>query len=102
MEKQVTSKDNITAADSDLSQKIDQQNQETMTKLQGLNGKEFDQAYVQAMVDGHQQVLDTLENQLIPAAQDPGLKAQLEKEQKVVQTHLDHAKKLSDSLGGSQ
>lgn len=98
-ETSVAKKAGITPADSDQSQQITQQNQDTASKLQGLSGKEFDQAYVQAMVDGHQKVLDTLDNTLIPAAQDPQLKAQLQKERSTVQTHLEHAKQLNDSLG---
>jgi putative membrane protein len=99
-ETNLASKAGITPSDSDQSQQITQANSDLAQKLQGLSGKEFDQAYVQAMVEGHQKVLDTIDNTLIPAAQNDQLKAQLQKERSVVETHLDHAKKLNDSLGG--
>ena len=90
----------ITPADSDLSQKMTDENKELADKLKDLKGKDFDKAYAQAMADGHQKVLDTIDNVLIPAAQNADLKSQLQKERGVVETHLEHAKKLNDSLGG--
>jgi putative membrane protein len=102
METDVASKAGITPADSDMSAKITQMNSDTASQLQGLKGAEFDKAYVQAQVDAHTKVLDMLDNQLIPAAQNADLKAQLTKERSVVATHLEHAKKLAASMGGSQ
>jgi putative membrane protein len=102
METDVESKSNITPADSDMSAKITQMNSDTADQLKGLKGKEFDKAYVKAQVDAHTKVLDSLDNVLIPAAQDPGLKAQLQKERPVVAMHLEHAKKLADAMGVSQ
>jgi len=101
MEDAVTSKAGITPADSDTSTKITQMGSDTMTQLQGLKGKEFDKAYVQAQVEAHTKVLDSLDNMLIPAAQNADLKAQLQKERPVVAAHLEHAKKLADSMGAS-
>jgi putative membrane protein len=102
METDVEAKSNITPADSDMSAKITQMNSDTADQLKGLKGKEFDKAYVKAQVDAHTKVLDSLDNVLIPAAQDPGLKAQLQKERPVVAMHLEHAKKLADAMGVSQ
>lgn len=96
------SKSGITPAESDMSAKITQMSSDTADQLKGLKGKEFDQAYVKAQVDAHTKVLDSLDNVLIPAAQDAGLKAQLQKERPVVAEHLEHAKKLADSMGASQ
>jgi putative membrane protein len=92
----------ITPAESDMSAKITQMNSDTASQLKDLKGKEFDKAYAKAMVDGHTKVLDSLDNVLIPAAKDAGLKAQLQKERPVVAEHLEHAKKLADSVGASQ
>jgi putative membrane protein len=102
MEGDVASKAGITPAESDMSAKLTQGSADTASQLKDLKGKEFDKAYAKAMVDGHTKVLDSLDNVLIPAAQDAGLKAQLQKERPVVATHLEHAKKLADSVGASQ
>ncbi|HEX4384938.1 MAG TPA: DUF4142 domain-containing protein [Myxococcales bacterium] len=98
----VASKAGITPADSDLSQKLTQGSADTASQLKDLKGKEFDKAYVKAQVDAHTKVLDTIDNVLVPAAQNPALKAQLQKERPVVAQHLEHAKKLADSMGVSQ
>jgi putative membrane protein len=95
-------KSGITPADSDMSAKITQMNSDTAAQLKDLKGKEFDKAYAKAMVEGHTKVLDSLDNVLIPAAKDAGLKAQLQKERPVVAEHLEHAKKLADAVGASQ
>ena len=42
---------NITPAPNPLSQQVQSQTQTTLQRLQGLSGAEFDQAYMQAMVD---------------------------------------------------
>ncbi len=44
------------------------------------------------MVDGHQDVLDKLEDKLIPAASNEKPKAELHKLQASVSAHLAHAK----------
>jgi putative membrane protein len=98
----VASKAGITPADSDLSQQLTQGSADTASQLKDLKGKEFDKAYVKAQVDAHTKVLDTIDNVLVPAAQNPALKAQLQKERPVVAQHLEHAKKLADSMGASQ
>jgi putative membrane protein len=98
MEAQLEAKAGITPAESDLSSQVAQGSADTASKLQGLSGKDFDKAYAQAQVDAHQKVLDTLDNTLIPQAQNADLKALLQNERGVVATHLDHAKKLNDSL----
>jgi putative membrane protein len=99
MEAQVATKAGITPAESDLSSQITQDSADAASKLQGLTGKDFDKAYMQGQVDAHQKVLDTLDNKLIPAAQNADLKALLQKERGVVSDHLDLAKKVNDSLG---
>jgi putative membrane protein len=101
MEAAVATKAGITPADSDTSTSLTQMSADTVTKLQGLKGKEFDKAYVQAQVEAHTKVLDTIDNVLIPAAQNADLKAQLQKERPIVAAHLEHAKKLADSMGAS-
>jgi putative membrane protein len=102
MEAAVAAKAGITPADSDTSTSLTQGSADTVTKLQGLKGTEFDKAYVQAQVEAHTKVLDTIDNVLIPAAQNADLKAQLQKERPIVAAHLEHAKKLADSMGASQ
>lgn len=60
-------------------------------------GKEFDAAYVRAMVAGHQQVLNDVQ-MAQGHAQTPELKAHLDKLVPVVQKHLERAQALQAKL----
>ncbi|MGH9636675.1 MAG: DUF4142 domain-containing protein, partial [Candidatus Angelobacter sp.] len=64
-------------------------------------GKAFDAEYINHEVAYHQQVLDAAGNVLIPNAQNAELKSALQGAAPLLQGHLDHAKQLQSSLGGS-
>lgn len=72
---------------------------DTIKRLKGLKGKEFDKAYVDNEVSYHQTVLDALDNTLIPNAQNDELKALLVKVRPAFVAHLEHAKQIQASLG---
>ncbi|KGQ18488.1 DUF4156 domain containing protein [Lysobacter dokdonensis DS-58] len=65
-----------------------------MAKLTPLEGKAFEKAYIDGMVEGHAQVLAKLDNELLPKARDAKVKAHLTKTRAAVSMHLDHARKL--------
>ena len=90
---------NVTPSDNPTSTSIRTGGESTRATLNGLSGADFDKAYVNAEVDLHQSVLDQLDNTLIPSAQNPELKALLEKARPTIQAHLDHAKSLKTKLG---
>lgn len=85
---------------SDLSQSMTTQAEQTAKQLQEMSGKEFDKAYIDAQVQQHQALLDTMNNQLIPNAQNPKLKAMLDKTAKTVSSHLEQAKRIQASMAG--
>jgi putative membrane protein len=62
-------------------------------------GKAFDAAYIDAQVKDHEKVLDTINNKLLPNAQDPKLKTLLTATRQKVSQHLDKAKAIQSSLG---
>jgi putative membrane protein len=63
-------------------------------------GMEFDKMYIRQMVDMHTTVLDEL-TKALNMAQDPQLKALLQKQMPVVQQHLDRAKEIQTKLDQS-
>jgi putative membrane protein len=63
-------------------------------------GMEFDKMYIRQMIDAHTTVLDEL-TQALNTAQDPQLKALLQKQLPVVQKHLDRAKEIQTKLDQS-
>jgi putative membrane protein len=85
--------------ENDTSKALKTGGDENMAKLKGLSGAEFDKAYVDHEVEYHQQVLDAIDNTLIPNAKNEELKALLVKTRPVVAAHLEHAKKLQGTLG---
>ena len=72
-----------------------------MKKLSGLSGKAFDKEYIDHEVDFHQQVIDAASKVLIPNAQNAELKSAVEGAAPLLQGHLEHAKQIQSSMGGS-
>ena len=70
----------------------------TLNALETESGKEFDKAYISAQVTGHQKVLDTINDQLLPNVKDAKLKAYLEEVKPKVAQHLKKAKQLQEGL----
>jgi putative membrane protein len=92
---------NVKPAPSDTSKSLRTAAAAEMKKLQGLNGKAFDTEYINHEVAYHQQVIDAAGNVLIPNAQNAELKSALQGAAPLLQGHLDHAKQIQASLGGS-
>ena len=88
----------VKPAENDTSRSLEAGGEKNIAALRALNGKAFDQAYVQHEVAYHQQVIDALDNVLIPNAQNAELKALLVKVRPAFVEHLNHAKHLQSSL----
>jgi putative membrane protein len=100
---------------------IDREHQDLIDRLSKLSGAEFDRAYIDAMVDGHQDVIDSLQGRVDerdrlavltgqqprdvnvkPEPADNPLEARLNEwaaqTLPVVKGHLDLAQEIDDSL----
>lgn len=88
----------LTSDTSPLQQQVQAAVQQTLTKLQGLQGAAFDSAYMQAQVEAHGQVLTLLDQLLIPAAQNAALKTFLQTTRATVAAHLQAAQALNATL----
>jgi putative membrane protein len=75
----------------------DADHQKKLEDLSKLSGKDFDKAYVDAMVDGHKKTLDLMQ-MAAKDCKDTELKAFAAKTAPVVETHLDAIKKIHDSM----
>src|SRR3954463_4578950 len=71
---------------------------DNVKKLSGLSGAAFDKAYVEHEIAYHQQVLDAVDQTLIPNAKNAELKALLVKVRPAFVAHLEHAKHLQESI----
>lgn len=70
----------------------------TLERLSALDGDEYEQAYIDAMVQDHQKALDMLDNQLIPAAQDQAVREHLTTTREKIAAHLEQAQTLQSQL----
>ncbi len=73
----------------------------TIADLKPLKGAEFDKAYIDQEVTYHQQVLDTIDNTLLPNAQNAELKDLITKVRPAIAAHLEHAKQIQATLNKS-
>jgi putative membrane protein len=83
---------NITLPDS-----LDDAHKKKIADLSKKSGKDFDKAYVDAMVDGHKKALDLMQSEA-KNGKDADLTAFAAKTAKIVQMHLDAINKIHDSM----
>jgi putative membrane protein len=91
----------IAEAESPLSLKLAAETHTTLAQLKQKSGSEFDRAYLQAQIDGHQKVLETIDQQLLPNAKDPELKTYLQELRPQVAAHLERARTAKDALASA-
>jgi putative membrane protein len=61
-------------------------------------GEAFGKAYIEAMIKGHGEVLEMIDNQLLKDADNAALKKHLTEARGDVAKHLDEAKKIQANL----
>lgn len=92
-------RENITPAPNQLSQQLHHWTEGAVQRLQGLSGAEFDQAYMQAMVQSHQEALSMVDNQVLPATQDQELRMAITQQVRpLIVSHLEQAQQIQQSL----
>jgi putative membrane protein len=91
----------IKAKESDASKSLMKTADRTRDDLKKLKGAEFDRAYIDNEVTFHEQVIGTVEKELLPNAQNPRFKAFIEQLKPTLQSHLEHAKQVRSTLQSS-
>jgi putative membrane protein len=94
----LASQTNITPASSPVSKNLHSKGATTLDKLQSTDPGSFDETYMKAQVKQHQEVLNLLDTQLIPAATNPDVHNHLVTARGMVEMHLTHAKKIQASM----
>jgi putative membrane protein len=101
-ERALLKKIRLNPADSTASENLEASAKTDMANLKRMKGADFDHAYIDGQVTMHQTVLNSLDNTLIPSAQNPDLKAMLQKTRGAVAEHLEHAKSLQENLNSNK
>jgi putative membrane protein len=91
----------VTPQENAMSQQLQSESKNIMDTLRGEKGASFDRDYVDAQVKEHKDLLDMIDNNLLPQAKHPELKAVLQTVHAKVEGHLKMAQDIQKSLGGS-
>jgi putative membrane protein len=84
--------------DSPVGDELASKGTKTLESLKAADADAFDRTYMESQVEQHQEVLDHLDNHLIPEATTPQLKADLQKARTMVERHLTSAKQIQSEL----
>jgi putative membrane protein len=98
---ELATKLNVTLQDNPISQSLKTGNEADLARLQALRGEEFDKAYIDQKVVLYQNMLDTIDNQLMPSVSNHELKVLLFNLFSPFSLHLDDAQKIQESLNQS-
>ncbi len=90
----IAKKLNLTPADSATSASLQADGEKTLEMLKKTEAAGFDAAYVTSQIDAHQQVLELLDTQLLPASKTPEVTEALRRARAVVEQHLTQAQAL--------
>lgn len=90
----------VTPQDNKMSQSLLEQSKETTKKLYSLEGKEFDELYINNEVTYHEAVIGAVKNVLIPQSQNSELKKLLQTAVPILETHFEHAKMAQKTILG--
>lgn len=92
---------NIQPDGNEISKSIRAGSAATMASLRNASGNEFNEGFMQQQVSMHQSTLRTIDDRLLPNAQNPELKTLLQRARASIVSHLDHAQTLQRQTGTS-
>ncbi|HEY2734568.1 MAG TPA: DUF4142 domain-containing protein [Polyangiales bacterium] len=82
-----------------MSTQLQTDSQSAISSLSSQSGADFDKAYIDLQVKEHKDVLDAIDNKLIPNAKNAQLKQALTDFRPKVQGHLQKAQEIQQKLG---
>ena len=88
----------LTPIDNELVASLAKQSRNHERELQTLSGESFDRAYINHEVDYHRAVIDVIESQLIPGAENEELKSLLISVLPAFRVHLAHCEQIQREL----
>lgn len=89
----------IQATSGDMDRRLKDRAKAASRRFGKLEGPAFDRAYMAAMVDDHQMVLDNIDRKFAPSAKSGMLVTHLQEQRPVIESHLEHARRIKIGLG---
>lgn len=89
----------MTPEENDTSKSLKKGGDDNLKNLKTLEGADFDRAYIDHEVTYHQDVINALDNTLIPNAKNKELKDLLVSVRPSFEAHLAHARAVQTKLG---
>lgn len=96
--KALAKQEKIDPKKSDLSKNLEKDGDTWLKDIKKADKGSFDKTYMGAEVTSHEKVLATLDDTLIPQANNAALKAKLQKTREAVAAHLTQAKDIQSKL----
>lgn len=96
--KNIEKKQNIKPKNNDMAKSIKKDAGDKLSQLKKEKGADFDKAYIAQQIDMHQDLLNKLDQNFIPAANNADFKAYLTTTREHVATHLAKAQEIQASL----
>lgn len=96
--KELAKRHKINPEDNDTAKMLYEETKNSNRDLKRSGKADFDRAYLKQQITMHEKALSTLDDTLIPSAQNREIKAHLEKTRTAVSQHLQHAKDLQTKL----
>ena len=94
----LASQNGLTATASNSSTALQTKGQKILEGLKSAPDASFDATYMQAQIQQHQELLDMLHAQLLPASRSDAVSAQLKSAHTMVQAHLNEARRIEPLL----
>ena len=91
---QLASSKGMTIAETNASTEVKKKGSDELAKLKVLDGKEFESAYLTAMINGHAEALSKIDNELLAMATSDDVRQHLTETRGHVAMHLEQAQKL--------
>jgi putative membrane protein len=98
-EQQLATSLNLQLETTQTSTQLQTDSQNAISSLSSQTGADFDKAYMDLQVKEHKDVLDAIDNKLVPSAKNAQLKQALEAFRPKVQEHLQKAQEIQQKLG---
>jgi putative membrane protein len=92
---QLATQESLTPTPSDVSGELESKGKTMLSSLQGAKDTGFDATYIEGQVKQHQEVLDMIDQTLLPAAQHSALVTQLKAARAMVKNHLEQAQEIA-------